>query len=124
MLKLDSFLLNGIYFKQEPEPIDWEYYRKGIGARVVDMYKEAYDSEFYDLILLSEKKRSYMTLVHGYITFYIFFVIFCCVVLYDQYIGVSVRDLTHGPDWISTRARGDEGRNISKRERKRDRREP
>jgi hypothetical protein len=29
---------------QEPQPIDWEYYRKGIGAKVVDMYKEAYDS--------------------------------------------------------------------------------
>lgn len=29
---------------QEPEPIDWEYYRKGIGSRLVDMYKEAYDS--------------------------------------------------------------------------------
>ncbi|TXG49605.1 hypothetical protein EZV62_025480 [Acer yangbiense] len=28
----------------EPEPIDWEYYRKGIGPRLVDMYKEAYDS--------------------------------------------------------------------------------
>ncbi|PIA38650.1 hypothetical protein AQUCO_02700104v1 [Aquilegia coerulea] len=31
-------------FSQEPEPIDWEYYRKGIGNRLVDMYKEAYDS--------------------------------------------------------------------------------
>lgn len=31
-------------FSQEPEPIDWEYYRKGIGSRLVDMYKEAYDS--------------------------------------------------------------------------------
>ncbi|KAL9687304.1 hypothetical protein QQ045_031704 [Rhodiola kirilowii] len=30
-------------FSQEPEPIDWEYYRKGIGSRIVDMYKEAYD---------------------------------------------------------------------------------
>ncbi|KAM0876936.1 hypothetical protein ACQ4PT_035828 [Festuca glaucescens] len=29
---------------QEPQPIDWEYYRKGIGSKVVDMYKEAYDS--------------------------------------------------------------------------------
>ncbi|OVA18152.1 zinc finger protein [Macleaya cordata] len=29
---------------QEPEPIDWEYYRKGIGSRLVDMYKEAYES--------------------------------------------------------------------------------
>ncbi|CAN6565751.1 unnamed protein product [Malus baccata var. baccata] len=28
----------------QPEPIDWEYYRKGIGSRLVDMYKEAYDS--------------------------------------------------------------------------------
>ncbi|XP_024035695.1 ATP synthase subunit d, mitochondrial [Citrus clementina] len=31
-------------FSWEPEPIDWEYYRKGIGLRLVDMYKEAYDS--------------------------------------------------------------------------------
>ncbi|KAL7085055.1 hypothetical protein ACP275_14G259100 [Erythranthe tilingii] len=30
-------------FSQEPEPIDWEYYRKGIGSRLVDMYKQAYD---------------------------------------------------------------------------------
>ncbi|KAL1295285.1 hypothetical protein HN51_056175 [Arachis hypogaea] len=31
-------------FSQEPEPIDWEYYRKGIGSRLVDMYKEHYES--------------------------------------------------------------------------------
>ncbi|KAF7120523.1 hypothetical protein RHSIM_Rhsim13G0092300 [Rhododendron simsii] len=31
-------------FDEEPEPIDWEYYRKGIGSGLVDMYKEAYDS--------------------------------------------------------------------------------
>ncbi|KAK8274246.1 hypothetical protein V6Z12_D10G062000, partial [Gossypium hirsutum] len=31
-------------FSQEPEPIDWEYYRKGIGSRLIDMYKEAYES--------------------------------------------------------------------------------
>ncbi|XP_058199708.1 ATP synthase subunit d, mitochondrial-like [Rhododendron vialii] len=31
-------------FSLEPEPIDWEYYRKGIGSGLVDMYKEAYDS--------------------------------------------------------------------------------
>ncbi|KAF5729522.1 ATP synthase subunit d mitochondrial [Tripterygium wilfordii] len=31
-------------FSQEPEPIDWESYRKGIGSRLVDMYKEAHDS--------------------------------------------------------------------------------
>ncbi|GAA0163589.1 ATP synthase [Lithospermum erythrorhizon] len=31
-------------FSQEPEPIDWEYYRKGIGSRLVDMYKEAYEA--------------------------------------------------------------------------------
>ncbi|XP_077230467.1 ATP synthase subunit d, mitochondrial-like [Tasmannia lanceolata] len=31
-------------FSQEPEPIDWEYYRKGIGSRLVAMYKEAYES--------------------------------------------------------------------------------
>ena len=31
-------------FSQEPEPIDWEYYRKGIGPRLVDMYKEAYEN--------------------------------------------------------------------------------
>uniref|UniRef100_K3ZXA9 Uncharacterized protein n=1 Tax=Setaria italica TaxID=4555 RepID=K3ZXA9_SETIT len=32
-------------FSQEPQPIDWEYYRKGIGSKVVDMYKEAYESK-------------------------------------------------------------------------------
>ncbi|XP_009115937.1 ATP synthase subunit d, mitochondrial [Brassica rapa] len=31
-------------FSQEPEPIDWDFYRKGIGSGIVDMYKEAYDS--------------------------------------------------------------------------------
>ncbi|RDX96985.1 ATP synthase subunit d, mitochondrial [Mucuna pruriens] len=31
-------------FSQEPEPIDWDYYRKGIGTRLVDMYKEHYES--------------------------------------------------------------------------------
>lgn len=30
-------------FSQEPEPVDWEYYRKGVGSRLVDMYKQAYD---------------------------------------------------------------------------------
>ncbi|KAL1545191.1 ATP synthase subunit d, mitochondrial [Salvia divinorum] len=30
-------------FSQEPEPVDWEYYRKGIGSRLVDMYRQAYD---------------------------------------------------------------------------------
>ncbi|KAJ8535541.1 hypothetical protein K7X08_023261 [Anisodus acutangulus] len=31
-------------FSQEPEPINWEYYRKGIGSHLVDIYKEAYES--------------------------------------------------------------------------------
>ncbi|KAK7343836.1 hypothetical protein VNO77_12889 [Canavalia gladiata] len=31
-------------FSQEPEPIDWDYYRQGIGTRLVDMYKEHYES--------------------------------------------------------------------------------
>jgi len=31
-------------FSQEPEPVDWEYYRKGIGSKIVDMYKEAYEN--------------------------------------------------------------------------------
>ncbi|GAB2275060.1 hypothetical protein Dimus_009829 [Dionaea muscipula] len=31
-------------FSLEPEPVDWEYYRKGIGNKIVDMYKEAYDN--------------------------------------------------------------------------------
>nr|GEU29734.1 ATP synthase subunit d, mitochondrial [Tanacetum cinerariifolium] len=31
-------------FSQEPEPIDWEYYKKGLGSRIVDSYKEYYDS--------------------------------------------------------------------------------
>ncbi|KAG8501256.1 hypothetical protein CXB51_003395 [Gossypium anomalum] len=39
-------------FSQEPEPIDWEYYRKGIGSRLVDMYKEAYEIEVIIFIML------------------------------------------------------------------------
>jgi len=35
-----------VLFLQEPQPIDWEYYRKGIGSKVVDMYKEAYESKY------------------------------------------------------------------------------
>ncbi|KDP44110.1 hypothetical protein JCGZ_05577 [Jatropha curcas] len=31
-------------FSQEPEPINWEHYRKEIGPRLVDVYKEAYES--------------------------------------------------------------------------------
>ncbi|KAL9257633.1 ATP synthase subunit d, mitochondrial-like protein [Drosera capensis] len=31
-------------FSLEPEPIDWDYYRKGLGNKLVDMYKEAFDS--------------------------------------------------------------------------------
>ncbi|KAG6490687.1 hypothetical protein ZIOFF_051997 [Zingiber officinale] len=31
-------------FSLEPEPIDWDYYRKGIGSHLVDQYKEAYES--------------------------------------------------------------------------------
>ncbi|KAK1299139.1 hypothetical protein QJS10_CPB14g01236 [Acorus calamus] len=30
-------------FCLEPEPIDWDRYRKSIGFRLVDMYKEAYE---------------------------------------------------------------------------------
>lgn len=40
-----------LFCLQEPEPIDWEYYRKGIGPRLVDMYKEAYDSKLPWLLL-------------------------------------------------------------------------
>jgi len=39
LLSISSIIL------QEPQPIDWEYYRKGIGSKVVDMYKEAYESK-------------------------------------------------------------------------------
>lgn len=38
------------YILQEPEPIDWDYYRKGIGTRLVDMYKEHYESMFMNSI--------------------------------------------------------------------------
>ncbi|KAK9175914.1 hypothetical protein WN944_027925 [Citrus x changshan-huyou] len=31
-------------FSQEPEPIDWEYYRKGIGSRLVDMHPKSVDN--------------------------------------------------------------------------------
>lgn len=39
------FLICVCFLLQEPQPIDWEYYRKGIGSKVVDMYKEAYESK-------------------------------------------------------------------------------
>ncbi|KAL1104896.1 hypothetical protein V6Z11_D04G097200 [Gossypium hirsutum] len=42
-------------FSQEPEPIDWEYYRKGIGSRLVDMYKEAYENKYGDMTLQAYK---------------------------------------------------------------------
>ncbi|KAG0495946.1 hypothetical protein HPP92_000637 [Vanilla planifolia] len=48
-------------FSQEPEPIDWEYYRKGIGPRLVDMYKEAYESieipKFVDTVTTEYKPK-------------------------------------------------------------------
>lgn len=31
-------------FSLEPQPIDWEKYRQGIGSKLVDMYKEAFES--------------------------------------------------------------------------------
>ncbi|KAL8136577.1 hypothetical protein V2J09_002578 [Rumex salicifolius] len=31
-------------FSQEPEPIKWDFYRKNIGSKLVDMYKDAFDS--------------------------------------------------------------------------------
>ncbi|GAB2242739.1 hypothetical protein Droror1_Dr00019514 [Drosera rotundifolia] len=31
-------------FSLEPEPIDWDYYRKGLGNKLVDIYKEGFDS--------------------------------------------------------------------------------
>jgi hypothetical protein len=39
LLSISSIIL------QEPQPIDWEYYKKGIGSKVVEMYKEAYESK-------------------------------------------------------------------------------
>lgn len=45
------------FIVQEPEPIDWEYYRRGIGSRLVDMYRQAYESMFHysfaDVTLMS-----------------------------------------------------------------------
>lgn len=46
LVTFKSFVL---WLLQEPEPIDWEYYRKGIGSRLVDMYKEAYESNYLPL---------------------------------------------------------------------------
>ncbi|CAA2991750.1 ATP synthase subunit d, mitochondrial [Olea europaea subsp. europaea] len=45
-------------FSQEPEPIDWEYYRKGIGSRLVDIYKQAYDGMCHMLLLVFYSKKS------------------------------------------------------------------
>ncbi|KAL0295306.1 UNVERIFIED_CONTAM: ATP synthase subunit d, mitochondrial [Sesamum radiatum] len=39
----NALMAEGGIKRSEPEPIDWEYYRKGIGSRLVDMYKQAYD---------------------------------------------------------------------------------
>ena len=39
LLSISSIIL------QEPQPIDWEYYKKGVGSKVVEMYKEAYESK-------------------------------------------------------------------------------
>ncbi|KAG4123122.1 hypothetical protein ERO13_D11G308400v2 [Gossypium hirsutum] len=48
-------------FSQEPEPIDWEYYRKVIGSLLVDMYKEANESveipKFVDTITPQYKPK-------------------------------------------------------------------
>ncbi|KAM7502044.1 hypothetical protein LguiB_000948 [Lonicera macranthoides] len=48
-------------FSQEPESIDWEYYRKGIGSCLVEMYKEAYDSveipKYVDNVTLQYKPK-------------------------------------------------------------------
>ncbi|KAK7310644.1 hypothetical protein RJT34_08267 [Clitoria ternatea] len=48
-------------FSQEPETIDWDYYRKGIGTRLVDMYKEHYESieipKFVDTVTPQYKEK-------------------------------------------------------------------
>ncbi|KAF3333460.1 ATP synthase subunit d [Carex littledalei] len=31
-------------FSMEPKPIDWEYYKKGIGEKLVNVYKQGYES--------------------------------------------------------------------------------
>lgn len=45
--------LNGLYVclgssiaLKEPKPIDWEYYKKGIGENLVNVYKQGYESMF------------------------------------------------------------------------------
>ncbi|CAA7020325.1 unnamed protein product [Microthlaspi erraticum] len=45
-------------FSQEPEPIEWDFYRKGIGSGIVDMYKEAYDKykPKFDALLVELKE--------------------------------------------------------------------
>ncbi|WOL14129.1 hypothetical protein Cni_G22909 [Canna indica] len=37
-------------FSMEPEPINWDYYRKGIGSHLVDMFKQAYESKFLSMM--------------------------------------------------------------------------
>lgn len=48
-IQLPELNLEPSLIMQEPEPVDWEYYRKGIGSWLVDMYKEAYESELPDI---------------------------------------------------------------------------
>ncbi|KAL9264673.1 Pentatricopeptide repeat-containing protein, partial [Drosera capensis] len=33
-----------LFATKEPKPLDWDYYRKGVGNKIVDMCKEAYDT--------------------------------------------------------------------------------
>ncbi|RZC70395.1 hypothetical protein C5167_033516 [Papaver somniferum] len=54
-------------FSQEPEPVNWEYYRKGIGPRVVDMYKEAYDSMLSILFSCTSEFLYIDSICHAYV---------------------------------------------------------
>lgn len=48
-------------YSMEPEPVDWDYYRKGIGSRLVDMYKDYYDKieipKFVDTVTPEYKRK-------------------------------------------------------------------
>lgn len=65
---------------QEPEPIDWEYYRKGVGSRLVDMYKQAYDG--ICLVLLCPAFFFYLFFFNMYVYAYVNVCIFITVITF------------------------------------------
>lgn len=71
---------------QEPEPIDWEYYRKGIGSRLVDMYKQAYDGNWDLVEVLVVSSCSDIQLTDFLYYFHCIYFLFSAEVKIPQYV--------------------------------------